>query len=266
MTVRILERVWAHSKHGGTELLMLLAIADFADEHGSAYPSVSTLAARCRMSDRNANHLLAKLAANGELEIQRNAGPRGTNRYCIVLPDAKGVKRTSPPNSRKPLKPASPPTPEAHFTPEARDTLKPVAEGGEARSRKPLKPASPEPSLNRQEPSIGRAPRRESDPVEQKPKQLALRQLLAEGVSEAVAVEFLALRKTKRAPLTPLAWSGIKTQSAAAGWSLDQALRKCIERGWRSFEADWVRSDRSVPRRAAQELLHADETFSGASS
>jgi hypothetical protein len=152
MSVRITSRVWAISKHGGTELLMLLAIADFADHDGRAYPSVSTLARWCRMTDRNAVNLLAKLRDGGELEIQRNAGPRGTNRYRIVLADAQGVKRTSSPSTRPHLKLASPLDPEAGFTPEAHDTLKPGVAGGEVQGRKPLKPASPEPSLNRQEP------------------------------------------------------------------------------------------------------------------
>ena len=154
MSVRVSNLVWEHSTHGGTELLMLLAIADRADESGAAYPSVATLAKRCKMTDRNANHLLAKLAISGELEISRNAGPRGTNLYRIVLSGGKGVKPTSSLADRKPLKPTSPPTPEAAFTPpETGFTLKPVAEGGEAGFPKPLKPTSPNTSLNRQEPS-----------------------------------------------------------------------------------------------------------------
>lgn len=153
MSVRVSNRIWDSSQHSGTELLLLLAIADFADDQGRAYPSVGTLAKKCRMTDRNANALLAKLSASGELEIQRNAGPRGTNRYRIVLADAKGVKRTSAPERSKPLKSTSPPDPEARFTPEAANTLKPASEGGEAGFPKPLKSTSPEPSVNRQEPS-----------------------------------------------------------------------------------------------------------------
>lgn len=116
------------------------------------------------------------------------------------------------------------------------------------------------------------AQKRDTEPVrnlsgteeEARIRALSASALVAEGVDADVAREFLTLRKTKRAPLTPLAWAGIKAQAAAAGWSLDQVLRKCVERGWRSFEAAWVLGDRAAPRRAAQELLHADETFTGA--
>jgi Helix-turn-helix domain len=142
-----MSRVWEHSTHSGSELLMLLAISDFADDDGRAYPSVQTLATKCRMSARNANHLLARLRDSGELEIRLGQGPRGTNAYRVRFG----------PDGAKPLKPASPPeglfTHEAHVTPEGPVTLKPVAPTPEAGSSNPLKPASPKPSLNHQEPS-----------------------------------------------------------------------------------------------------------------
>lgn len=66
--------------------------------------------------------------------------------------------------------------------------------------------------------------------------------LVSQGVPEDVAAEFLALRKAKRARLTPRALAGIKSQADAAGYTLAQALTKCIERGWTGFEAAWVAS------------------------
>ena len=96
MSVRTMARVWAESKHAGSELLMLLAIADFADDEGNAYPAVTTLAAKCRMKTRNANYILSGLQASGELEVHVNKGPRGTNRYRIVLGKVtKGVQRVA---------------------------------------------------------------------------------------------------------------------------------------------------------------------------
>jgi len=144
MSVRTSERVWANSRHSGTELLLLLAIADFADDRGNAHPAVSTLAKKCRMTSRNVNHLLAALRAGGELEIRLNEGPKGTNRYRITLADDR-VKSASP------LKLATPP--EARFTPETQFTLKPASAIPEGGFPEGLKPASDEPSLNRQEPS-----------------------------------------------------------------------------------------------------------------
>jgi hypothetical protein len=146
-------RVWDASTHSGTELLMLLAIADFADDAGNAYPAVGTLAEKCRMSSRNANFILTALRQSGELEVRANEGPKGTNRYKVLV----GMKAASPlplkPTSPQPLKRASPPDPEAHFTPEVDFTLKPTSSTPEAGFPKPLKPTSDEPSLNHHEPS-----------------------------------------------------------------------------------------------------------------
>lgn len=50
MSIRTMARVWDQSQHSGSELLMLLALADFADDDGNSYPAVPTLAAKCRMT------------------------------------------------------------------------------------------------------------------------------------------------------------------------------------------------------------------------
>jgi hypothetical protein len=41
--------VWEHSAQTGSALLMLLAVADFADDAGSAFPSVSRLAKKLEL-------------------------------------------------------------------------------------------------------------------------------------------------------------------------------------------------------------------------
>lgn len=140
----MLSRVWELSAHGGTELLMLLAIADFADDDGNAYPSVPTLAAKCRMKLRNANYILAALQASGELEVRKNEGPHGTNRYRVVLSDP--LQRIAPPlHSTAPLQPAAP--------------LQRSARTPAMQCTKPLQRIADEPSLNRQEPVVVRAAR-----------------------------------------------------------------------------------------------------------
>lgn len=80
-----MQRVWKFSRHSGSNLLMLLAIAEYADDAGFAFPSVETLALKCRMQRRNANMILAVLRDSGELQVMRNDGPRGTNLYRIAL-------------------------------------------------------------------------------------------------------------------------------------------------------------------------------------
>ena len=75
----------------------------------------------------------------------------------------------------------------------------------------------------------------------EKPKTVSVADLTAQGVDELVAKEFIALRDRKRAKLTELALAGIQREAAKAGWTLEAALRKAVERGWQSFEADWLK-------------------------
>jgi len=77
--------VWEHSTAKGSELLLLLAIADAADDQGrNAFPSISTLAAKTRMSRRTVQRLVVKLEDDGHL-ILRRVGGRRANTYEVVL-------------------------------------------------------------------------------------------------------------------------------------------------------------------------------------
>jgi len=76
-----------------------------------------------------------------------------------------------------------------------------------------------------------------------RPASLSVADLKTQGVDEQVATEFLAIRKRKRSPLTPLALDGIGREAGRAGMTLDAALRKCVERGWQGFEAAWVKNE-----------------------
>ena len=85
MSIALMTNVWEKSRLGGTELLLMLAIADFANDSGVAFPSVPTLARKIRMSKRNTHYLLSKLEQSGELAVQRNKGPHGCNLYTVQI-------------------------------------------------------------------------------------------------------------------------------------------------------------------------------------
>ncbi len=69
----------------------MLAIADYADDKGAAWPSVETLAKKIRMSERACRYLLPKIAATGELAIERNAGPKGCNLFRVQVLQAANL-------------------------------------------------------------------------------------------------------------------------------------------------------------------------------
>ena len=87
-----MSRVWEHSQATGSALLILLAVADFANDEGSAYPAIKTLATKARMSERNARYVIGKLVDIGELKVQQNAGPRGCNLFHVTTSVLVGVQ------------------------------------------------------------------------------------------------------------------------------------------------------------------------------
>lgn len=70
--------------------------------------------------------------------------------------------------------------------------------------------------------------------------------LCLDGLSEDLAIEWLAHRKGKRATLTPRAWQELKAEVAKTDLSLDDAIAKALARGWTGFEASWLRGDRNA--------------------
>lgn len=67
----------------------------------------------------------------------------------------------------------------------------------------------------------------------------AFDELIARGVSEQVANDFLKLRKAKKAPLTLTAIEGIQREADKANISIEWALSVCVMKGWQGFDATW---------------------------
>jgi hypothetical protein len=78
--------VWNHSRSRHGARLVLLAIADCASaDGGNAWPSNAELQRKSGLGERAVQKSLAELTALGELEVAYNAGPKGCNRYRIVM-------------------------------------------------------------------------------------------------------------------------------------------------------------------------------------
>ena len=85
MSLKAMTWVWEHSPAAGTELLVLLAIADNADDTGAnAYPSTDTLARKTRLDTRTVQRVIRRLADRGLVVVDRGGG-RAANRYSIPL-------------------------------------------------------------------------------------------------------------------------------------------------------------------------------------
>jgi hypothetical protein len=84
MSVRVLTWVWDHSASQGTDRLVLLALADSADDSGSCWPSMLTLARKARVSERTVRRSVRTLEQMGEVSSVMGGGT-GSNRYRILL-------------------------------------------------------------------------------------------------------------------------------------------------------------------------------------
>lgn len=65
------------------------------------------------------------------------------------------------------------------------------------------------------------------------------------GVDELVWNDFLALRKSKKAPVTATAIKGFEKEAAKAGMTLQQAIEHCCSKGWAGFDASWLKDKTS---------------------
>lgn len=128
MSIKIMSQVWENGPDDRGELLVMLALADFADDRGRCWPSIATIARRARMTPRSAQRILRKLEADGSVQINTGSARSGCNQYTIT-PDTVSPRHSVTPDA------GVTPTPDAGVIP-------------------PLTPVSPEPSLNHQlEPS-----------------------------------------------------------------------------------------------------------------
>ena len=85
MSKDIETEVWNHAPVCKGNLLVLLALADNADKDSRlAWPGITSLARRARLSERQARRCIKELKEAGLITIKPNASPLKTNLYCIT--------------------------------------------------------------------------------------------------------------------------------------------------------------------------------------
>jgi hypothetical protein len=85
MSIEIMNQVWKSAPVDQGTLLVLLALADSADERTrTCYPGIESLAAKARLSERQVQYCLQRLREIGVIQVVRNASPVKTNLYRIT--------------------------------------------------------------------------------------------------------------------------------------------------------------------------------------
>ncbi|MFV1536936.1 helix-turn-helix domain-containing protein [Phaeobacter sp. JH204B] len=120
MSIRVMSAVFESETLGATERLIMLALADHADDEGRCYPSIARLCQRTGLGERAVQTNIRKLQLQGYVEIIPGAGRNGSNLYFVrptPAPDA-------PPHEMHPAPDAPPPRMKCTSTP-APDAPKP---------------------------------------------------------------------------------------------------------------------------------------------
>jgi len=119
-------RVWESCGPSGADRMMLLALADNANDEGFCWPSIRTLARKCAVSERAARRTVHRLAQGGYIAAEERSGKSTV--YHLQAAGLTPVVDDTPDVDDTPVAHDSP-TPDAHYTP-------------------PLSPATDEPSKN----------------------------------------------------------------------------------------------------------------------
>jgi hypothetical protein len=94
MSIRVMTAIWDCKAYEGGTLLVLLAMADWADDTGGkVYPKLDTLAEKARLSIRQTQYCLGRLKADGAIEQVAPARRGKGAEYKIVLDRVQKLHR-----------------------------------------------------------------------------------------------------------------------------------------------------------------------------
>ncbi len=85
MSVRWISRVWEESPYEGRRLLLHLALADFANDEGTCFPSQRTLALKARTTEQWVSTSIRQMVKDGLLEVMERGNGRGNRSTYRLL-------------------------------------------------------------------------------------------------------------------------------------------------------------------------------------
>lgn len=87
MSVKIMSWVWDNSPYEGKQLLIHLALADWAGDNGICWPKQQTIAKKCRCSTETVRATTRKMQSDGLLKIvHESTGPGSSHMYMLTNP------------------------------------------------------------------------------------------------------------------------------------------------------------------------------------
>lgn len=100
MSIRVMTKVWDKFPRGGTDLLTMLALADWSDDEGRCFPSIASISKKIRLGERQAQRSVNGLISEGYLVVLANlhgGSPGSSRHYQINLNQFEtGVSQDTP--------------------------------------------------------------------------------------------------------------------------------------------------------------------------
>ena len=191
--------------------LVLLKLADNANDDGICFPSYQYIADVCEISKASARTHIDALIQMGFVskKARKNKDGSSSNLYVLHLEKGMPADSTGMP---------------------ADSTGMPADSIGGMPADSTITSHSSNQSINHITLTGNNARTKKSSDFD----------LLDEfGVDGDLAADFVKHRKALKAPITKTALSGFQREADKAGIPIRQAVQIAIERGWRGFRADW---------------------------
>ncbi|EOX4865072.1 helix-turn-helix domain-containing protein [Haemophilus influenzae] len=213
MSVELMTKAFKSKTGNPLTKLVLVKLADNANDDGVCYPSYKRIAIQCEVSRPTAISHVKKLEAMKYLSIRERKTENGnaTNVYILHPENWEEVEPFT-------SKPALPPLVNELNQP-SKPALPPL-----------VNELNPEPSI---EPSDNHHIKKTTQKSE---SEILLEQF---GITGQLAKDFIAHRKAKKGVINQTQLNRLQKQADKAGISICEAVEICIERNWQGFNASW---------------------------
>ena len=200
--------------------LVLLKLADNANDDGICFPSYQYIADKCEMSKRSAISHIDDLIKMGFVTKKARKNKDGSSANLYLLHLEQGGEKSAPGGENISLG-------SENFALGGSENISP-------RTSHSLEPVN-EPKKTTQ--------KSESE--------MLLEQF---GITGQLAKDFIAHRKAKKGVINQTQLNRLQKQADKAGISICEAVEICIERNWQGFNASWDWRDEKLRTSQAQKM------------
>ena len=262
MSMKLMVEAMGLKVGNSTRKLVLLKLADQANDKGECWPSYKTIAQAAECSRTTAISHIEWLENHGFLRVESrkiDGRTNMTNVYHLTIKNGylggSDSELGGGPDSELGGPDSELGGPDSELGGSDSELGGSDSELGGGSDSEP-KPVNKNQSINQSINQIHNAPANADACVEsvatakpKKPtlakqrKQDALQLLADHGVDGQLALDFLTVREDRKArTLTQTAIAGLEREAVRAGLTLAQAVTVCVERNWAGFNADWLHS------------------------